>query len=328
MMSDQSIAVLGASGQVARALQRAAKMCGMPIVVAGRPAVDINDLASLGAFFTRQRPGLVINAAAYTAVDKAESDVDAARSANEEGPARIAALCAMTGAPLVHISTDYVFDGMKTTPYVEDDARAPLSVYGKTKSAGEDAVSRTHAKHVIVRTAWVYSPEGQNFLKTMLRLGAERDVIRVVADQHGTPTSADDLASALLDIARQVQAQGERAPFGTYHLTAGGETTWHGFATEIFARAAAMGQKVPRLEAITTAEYPTPAPRPRYSVLNTTKVRDAFDISLPPWQTGVAQCLERLDELRAGEAYDLSDRSRQGPWTTRLARAFVRRNPA
>lgn len=293
-MSERPIAVLGASGQVARALHRAGTLADTPLIVAGRPAVDINELPSLAAFFSTSRPRLVINAAAYTAVDKAESDEEAARNANEDGPARIATLCALMDVPLIHISTDYVFNGKKTSPYVEDDERAPLNVYGRTKSAGEDAVRRTHAKHIIVRTAWIYGPEGQNFLKTMLRVAAERDVLRVVADQQGTPTSADDLAAALLRIAGQVEAQGNSAPFGTYHLVSGGETTWFGFAQEIFAKAAKQGRKIPHLEAITTADYPTPAERPRYSVLDANKIREAFDITLPPWQDGVATCLKRM----------------------------------
>ncbi len=294
-MTDQSIAVLGASGQVARALSRAALRAGMPIIAAGRPDVDINDLPGLSAFIAACKPALVINAAAYTAVDKAESDEAAARSANEDGPARLATLCSLIGAPLIHISTDYVFDGKKTSPYIEDDATAPLGVYGATKAAGEEAVRHTHARHVIVRTAWVYGAEGHNFLKTMLRLGAEREVVRVVADQRGTPTYADDLAAALLDIARQVLARGDCAPFGTYHLVAQGETTWFGFAEEIFRTAALFGHKVPRLEAITTADYPTPAPRPAYSVLDTGKIKSQFGIALPPWQQGVSACLKRLN---------------------------------
>lgn len=293
-MTEQIIAVVGASGQVARALSRAAKLAGVPVIAAGRPEADINDLPSLSAFITSHKPALVINAAAYTAVDKAESDEEAARSANEDGPARLATLCSLIGAPLIHISTDYVFDGKKTSPYVEDDATAPLGVYGATKAAGEEAVRRTLARHVIVRTAWVYGAEGHNFLKTMLRLGAEREVVRVVADQRGTPTYAGDLAAALLDIARQVMARGDTAPFGTYHLVATGETSWFGFAEEIFRSAAALGHKVPRLEAISTADYPTPAPRPAYSVLDTSKIRSAFGIALPPWQQGVAACLKRL----------------------------------
>jgi dTDP-4-dehydrorhamnose reductase len=291
------IAVIGATGQVARALQRAAKASGVALVAAGRPQADIGDSGSLERFFAAVRPSLVINAAAYTGVDKAESECAAAHTINCAGPAALAALCGSAGVPLIHISTDYVFDGTKRAPYVEDDACAPLSVYGRAKAEGEVAIRAACRRHVIVRTAWVYGPDGQNFLKTMLRLGAERDALRVVADQHGTPTSADHLAVALLDIAAAVTVAGEAATWGTYHLTAAGETTWHGFATEIFRLERDAGRRVPRLEAITTQEYPTPAVRPQYSVLDTRKIANTFGIALPPWQAGVADCIKRLSAL-------------------------------
>jgi dTDP-4-dehydrorhamnose reductase len=291
-METPAITVIGASGQVAKALARAAHSRGETLVCFGRPAVDIADSASLSGVFQRSKPALVINAAAYTAVDKAESEPDAARTANELGPAHLAALCCAHGVPLIHISTDYVFDGRATVPYTEDDQRAPINVYGHTKSAGEDAIRAVLPQHIIVRTAWVYGPDGQNFLKTMLRLGAERDVLRVVADQHGTPTSADDLAVALLDIARAVLRAGDTAAWGTYHAVGVGQTTWHGFAHEIFRQAAEAGLQVPKLEAIETAAYPAPAARPRYSVLDTDKLQRTFGIALPPWQYSLAQCFK------------------------------------
>jgi dTDP-4-dehydrorhamnose reductase len=293
-MSGVPIAVVGASGQVARALVRAAAERGQALAIGGRPDVDLTDAASISAFLDRAAPSLVINAAAYTAVDKAETDTAAAVALNVEGPARLAAWCASRGVPLIHISTDFVFDGRASKPYREDDVRNPLSVYGRTKSDGEDAVRAALAQHIIVRTAWVYGANGNNFLKTMLRLGAERDVVRVVADQHGTPTSADDIAGAILDIAKHVGTNADLSPWGTYHLVAGGETTWHGLAAEIFARASQAGLKTPKLEAITTADYPTPAARPAYSVLDTSKIRAAFGIALPPWQKGVADCVRQL----------------------------------
>ena len=301
-MSARPISVIGATGQVARALQRVAMARCTPLIAAGRPQADIADAASLRAFLAVSNPSLVINAAAYTAVDKAESDADAAHTINCNGPAALAALCDNAGVPLIHLSTDYVFDGRKRSPYVEDDVCVPACVYGRTKAAGEDAVRQQIARHVIVRTAWVYGPEGQNFLRTMLRLGAERDVLRVVADQRGTPTSADHLAAALLDIASEIAIAGDEAPWGTYHLTAAGETTWHGFATEIFRHEREAGRKVPRLDAITTAAYPTPAIRPQYSVLDTNKIENAFGIALPPWQAGVADCMKRLAALQLESA--------------------------
>jgi dTDP-4-dehydrorhamnose reductase len=293
-MSAHPLAVIGASGQVARALARQAGLRGVPVAVGGRPDVDLTDRKNVAAFLERVAPALVINAAAYTAVDKAETDQAAAVALNVEGPALLAAWCSARGVPLIQISTDFVFDGAKSAPYREDNARLPLSVYGRTKSDGEDAVRTALAQHIIVRTAWVYSADGNNFLKTMLRLGAERDVVRVIADQSGTPTSAEDIAGALLDIAAAVLKSPETAPWGTYHLVAGGHTTWHGFAAETFAQAAVLGLKTPKLEAITTAEYPLPAVRPANAVLDTTKMRETFGISLPPWQKGVADCVQLL----------------------------------
>ena len=293
-MSGLPIAVIGASGQVARALAKAAAKRGQAVCVAGRPDIDLTDAKTIAAFLDRSAPSIVINAAAYTAVDKAETDAAAASALNVEGPALLARWCASRGRPLIHISTDFVFDGRKGLPYREDDARNPLSVYGRTKSDGEDTVRAALDQHIIVRTAWVYGPDGSNFLKTMLRLGAERDVMRVVADQTGTPTCASDIAAALLDIVAQIEGKKQAAPWGTYHLVAGGWTTWHGFAQEIFEHAAKAGFKAPKLEAIATAEYPLPAKRPAYSVLDTAKIRDAFGIVLPPWQKGVAETVRML----------------------------------
>ena len=292
-MSGRPLAVIGASGQVARALARQGQLRGLPIAVGGRPDVDLNSTQSITAFLDTAAPSLVINAAAYTAVDKAETDLVAAQALNVEGPARLAAWCASRGVPLMHISTDFVFDGAKCSPYREDDVRNPLSAYGRTKSDGEDAVRAVLPEHIILRTAWVYSADGNNFLKTMLRLGAEREVVRVVADQAGTPTTADDIAITLLDMAAAIESKRVASPWGTYHFVAGGQTTWHGFAAEIFAEAAALGMKTPKLEAITTAAYPLPAVRPSYSVLDTTKIRETFGIAPHPWQTGVAETVRQ-----------------------------------
>ena len=266
----------------------------LPLVderVHGRKLVTVRD----DHLFADQRPDLVINASAYTAVDKAEVETEIAHSTNQEGPASLAVLCQATGAALIHISTDYVFDGSQRTPYLEDDVRAPQSVYGATKSAGEDAIRKVLPRHAIFRTAWVYGPDGQNFLKTMLRLGAERDEVRVVSDQFGSPTPADVIAGTILDIAPRLLSDGDKdSLWGTYHLTAQGETSWHGFAAEIFRQVALSGRKVPRLHAITTSDYPTPAVRPKYSVLETSKIRRTFGLTLPDWQQGVATCVKRL----------------------------------
>ena len=293
-MRRSPILVIGASGQVARALADVAAKRDIPVTCVGRDGIDICDLASVERQVRGLGANLVINAAAYTAVDKAETDRLEARRVNEDGPGNLAVVCKRLAIPLIHISTDYVFDGRKTTPYLENDARNPLSIYGWTKSDGEDAVRAALPEHIIVRTAWVYSNYGSNFLKTMLRLGAERNVVRVVADQIGTPTSADDIAGALLDISQQVLAQGATAPWGTYHFVGSGTTTWHGFAAEIFRLSAEAGNKVPKLEAITTAQYPTPAVRPQSAVLDTTKIRNVFGIELPPWQQSLAACIKHL----------------------------------
>jgi dTDP-4-dehydrorhamnose reductase len=293
-MSSNAIAVIGAFGQVARALLREGVARGLDIAIAGRPVVNLTLPASLDVFLDQVRPKFVINAAAYTAVDKAETDQDAAFALNAVGPKYLATWCARRRVPLIHVSTDYVFDGAATQPYREDDALNPMSVYGHSKAAGEAAVRDVLAEHIIARTAWVYGTDGNNFLKTMLRLGKERDVVRVVADQTGTPTQADVIAAALLDIVAAVTTKAVAQPWGTYHLVSAGTTTWHGFAEEIFASAAKVGLKAPRLEAITTADYPTPAARPRFSVLDTTKLRATFGIALPDWRQNVEPTVRAL----------------------------------
>ena len=287
-MSRPHIVIAGASGQVALALQRQAARRGTIASSLGRPQFDLTEAATVSAALDEARPSIVINAAAYTAVDKAESEPDGAMAVNAGGAATLAAACAERAIPLVHISTDYVFDGSKTSPYVESDATAPLSVYGESKAAGEDAVRRLNPQHIIVRTSWVYGPDGANFLKTMLRLGATRDEISVVGDQYGAPTRADDLAAALLELALEQLKTGGGSRWGTYHLTGGGQTTWHGFAEQIFQHADEAGAKTPRLNCIATSSYPTPARRPAYSVLDQSKIKAAFGIALPDWRDSLA----------------------------------------
>ncbi|QOY23060.1 dTDP-4-dehydrorhamnose reductase [Xanthomonas citri] len=292
--------VIGASGQVGTELLRVLAPLGT-VVAASRSGqladglscerIDLNELASLDLALNRVRPALVVNAAAYTAVDRAEQERDAAFRANAEAPGVIAQWCARADAPLVHYSTDYVFDGQGTRPYLPDDATAPLGVYGQSKLAGERAVQAAGGRHLIFRTAWVYAAHGHNFLRTMLRVGAERDVLRVVADQIGTPTPAALIADITAHALRQ---PGE--PSGLWHLTAAGQTTWHGFAEAIFAQARARGllARTPRVEAIGTADYPTPAKRPAYSRLDTHSLQDTFGVRLPDWQDGLSQVLDTL----------------------------------
>jgi dTDP-4-dehydrorhamnose reductase len=239
-----------------------------------------------------QRPDLAINLAAYTAVDRAESEAEAAWAVNCTGAMHIAAGCADRGIPLVHLSTDYVFDGYKDGPYREDDPVNPLGVYGASKEAGERAVREALRRHIILRTSWVYGAFGQNFVKTMLRLGAERETLRVVADQHGCPTAAADIASALVALAQQVAAGEER--WGTYHFAGAGATTWHGFAEAIFDLALPYRGRRPRVEPIATEQYPTPARRPRNSVLDCSKIADAFGIRPAPWRPALAAVIREL----------------------------------
>ncbi|XQA68910.1 dTDP-4-dehydrorhamnose reductase [Xanthomonas sacchari] len=296
-----SVLVFGGNGQVGQELLRALAGQG-PVVATTRSGqlpdgracerADFDQPQTLGELLDRLRPTAVVNAAAYTAVDRAEQDAEAAHRANAESPAAIAAWCATHGVQLVHYSTDYVFDGQGTQPYPEDAPTAPLGVYGATKLAGEEAIRASGAQHLIFRTAWVYAAHGHNFLRTMLRVGADRDELKVVADQVGTPTPA----ALIADVTARVLAQRATLPSGTWHLTAAGETTWHGFAEAIFAEAVAAGllPRAPRVLPITTAEYPTPAKRPAYSRLDVSRLQRDFALELPQWRDGLRQVIGEL----------------------------------
>lgn len=295
-----TVLLFGGNGQLGRELQRALAPLGTIVATTRSGALpdgsacetaDFNEPASLVALLDRVRPDVVVNAAAYTAVDRAEEERDAAWRANAEAPGVIARWCAAAGVPLVHYSTDYVFDGQGTRPYREDDATAPLGVYGASKLAGEEGIRAAGGRHLIFRTAWVYAPHSANFLRTMLRVGADRDVLRVVADQIGTPTPAALIADVT---AQTLQHAGGLS--GTWHLTAAGETSWHGFAEAIFAEAVSAGKlaRAPKVEAITTADYPTPAKRPAYSHLDVSKLESDFGIALPSWQDGLKQVIAAL----------------------------------
>jgi dTDP-4-dehydrorhamnose reductase len=286
----RTILVFGAGGQVGRELMRRPTPPGFAVIGLAHREADIADGENIARVVRQHRPDVIVNAAAYTAVDKAESDIAAAAAANEVGPRHLAAAAQAAGAVLVHLSTDYVFDGTKADAYVEDDPVAPVSVYGRSKEAGERAVRETMPRHLVLRTAWVYAAHGHNFLRTMVRLARERDLVRVVADQHGTPTSAADIADAIFAIVAKLDEAA--APFGTFHLTNSGRTTWHGFAQAIFAGLDRKGHRLPRLEAITAAEYPTPARRPAMSVLDCGKIERSYGIRLRAWETAVADVLE------------------------------------
>ena len=294
----RDILVTGGTGQVGAALLALAPQAGFRFVAPGRDELDLLEPRSFVQILAQRPWAAIINAGAYTAVDKAETDVEAAWRVNALAPAILAREAAAAGVPLVHVSTDYVFSGASARPYGEDDPVAPLGVYGASKEAGEQGVRTGGGRSVIVRTSWVVSPWRANFLKTMLRLGAEREVLNVVADQHGAPTSATDLAAALGTIARTL-ATDEAAPTGTFHFSNAGATTWADFATEIFRLSAARGGACARVEPILTAQYPTPARRPAYSLLSTLRIQQLYGLSPRAWQEAVADIIDELIPSRA-----------------------------
>jgi len=291
-------AVTGKSGQLVTALQERGP--DATILPVGRPEFDLRHAHDATAILKALRPDALISAAAYTAVDKAESDVDEARLVNSEAPGHLATAAQSLGIPLVHISTDYVFDGSKPTPYVETDPTSPLGVYGTTKLAGERAVADATDNYAILRTAWVYSAHGANFLKTMLRLAGDRPELRVVGDQVGNPTSAYDLADAVLRIADNLISSPTDARLrGVFHVTASGEASWADFAREIFASSTSLGGPEARVVSITSGEYPTPARRPANSRLDCTKIRQAHQVSLPDWRLSTRAVIAKLLSIQA-----------------------------
>ena len=282
------ILVTGRGGQLATGLAEALPSQGFEAILVGQPEFEFDQPATIAAAFAAARPEAVVNCAAWTAVDAAEDNEAAAFTANAIGPARVARHCAGLGIPLVEVSTDYVFDGRKGAPYVEDDAPNPLGAYGRTKLAGEWAALAGNPMTCVLRTAWVFSAVGTNFLRTMLRLGAERPVLRVVADQQGSPTAAPDLAEAIAAMLARIRAQGwQDAHRGVFHAVAAGFTTWHGFAEAIFAAAAPRGGPRPEVRAIATADYPTRAARPADGRLDTARLFHTFGVALPPWRQGL-----------------------------------------
>ncbi|WP_108682462.1 dTDP-4-dehydrorhamnose reductase [Methyloceanibacter sp. wino2] len=289
------ILVAGNTGQVAQALAEcAAHGSGLTLRSLGRDTMDIRDKPAVVRAVDAERPDIVVNAAAYTAVDKAESDEDAVFAVNETGARNLAEASASAGIPVIHLSTDYVFDGTKPDPYTEDDPVAPAGAYGRSKLAGEVAVGEANPQHIIFRTAWIHSATGHNFVKTMLRLAADRDALNVVDDQRGNPSYAPHIADAILTVARGLKADGASAAWGLYHLAGTGATTWCGLAREVFARSRALGGDYADVNPITTADYPTPAQRPANSQLDCGKLARTFGIEMPSWQDGVAECVSRL----------------------------------
>ena len=293
--STMRVLVIGSSGQLGYELLRAALPTGMTVTGVDLDGIDITSAASVAAGLAANPCELVVNAAAYTAVDRAEGESAVAFAVNRDGPAHLAAACAERGIPLIHVSTDYVFDGTKLTPYLEDDPIVPVNLYGASKAAGETEVRRRLPQHVILRTSWVYCAHGTNFVKTMLRLGRERPELGVIDDQVGAPTAAADLAAAIIAIATRL-LDGADGPWGTFHYTGGGETSWYGFAAGIFDFQERMTGHRPRLRAITTADYPTPARRPANSRLDCTRIGEAFGIRPVPWRESLERVLIELQQ--------------------------------
>ena len=286
--------VTGREGQLAKSLLE----CNSPatrVIALGRPELDLGDPPSIRRALDVHRPDIVVNAAAYTHVDDAEKEPDKAFRINARGAGCVAEACAAAGIPLIHVSTDYVFDGEKPSAYVENDATGPLNVYGRSKLAGEQAVSEACPRHIILRTGWIHSSFGRNFVTTMLRLAETRSEIAVIDDQHGTPTYAPDLAEAILAIAQHVVDRDEGLDlWGVYHISAEGETTWCGLAKEVFRHATDCGGPTASVRPIPTSEYPTPARRPASGRLDAGKLARTFGLRLPHWTTGVARCVRRL----------------------------------
>ena len=289
----QRIFIAGERGQVAQALGRAYKLRSDNVVMVGRSNISVNDQPHLLSAVMAFNPDVVINAAGYTAVDKAEDDKEAAFAVNRDGAGFVAAAAKAAGAPVIHLSTDYVFDGSKQAPYRETDPTNPLNVYGDSKLAGEIAIASSTSNYVILRTSWVCSPIGHNFVKTMLRLARDRDEIAVVDDQWGCPTFAADLATVIISIGDKLASADDRSRFyGIYHASGAGETTWCRFAREIMAQSAAKGGPACRVRAIASSEYPTRAKRPAYSCLDCSKIKRVFGMSPPGWQASLEAGLD------------------------------------
>ena len=275
--------VIGAQGQVGSelCLQNSSEF---KIVGMGRNELDVTDKKQVNGAIEKQKPDFVINASAYTAVDKAEEEADLAYAVNSEGPKNLARSCVDKNIPLIHISTDYVFDGNATTPYKEEDTTKPANIYGKSKLSGEEAVRDICPQHIILRTSWVFGRYGNNFVKTMLRLGQERDELSVVCDQEGCPTAAHHIAEAIIKVCQVLnKTENQDNLWGTYHFSGAPMTNWYAFAQVIFDVAVGYGLKSPDLNAIPTSDYPTPAKRPRYTVLDSSKIERKFCISSPDW---------------------------------------------
>lgn len=295
-MTERPILIAGRNGQLAKCLRDLAAVNGVPVIALGRSELDLEAHGELRRAIDPIAPSMIVNAAAYTAVDLAESQVAKAFSLNRDAPASLADVAWQMNIPFVHVSTDYVFDGTKLVAYDESDVPAPLNVYGASKLAGEAAVLAAHPLATVIRSSWLYSPHGSNFVRTMLRLCETQPIVRVVQDQCGNPTSALDLASAILQLSGRLLTNDRRAMAGIFHLAGQGETSWHGFAQAIVDLLARRGIQISRLEAITTEQYPTAARRPRNSRLDSSKAERVLGIRLPVWLYSLEACLDQLAE--------------------------------
>ncbi|MFT9298813.1 MAG: dTDP-4-dehydrorhamnose reductase [Gluconobacter sp.] len=292
MSSTGPILVTGGNGQLATSL---ANIGGDQIIRVGRPEFDFDKPETISAAIEKYRPEAVVNAAAWTAVDLAETETAGAERANCSGPKALAEACAKAGIPFIHVSTDYVFSGDKGSPYTEEDPTSPETVYGSTKADGEQAVLAANPKSIILRTSWVYSAHGKNFVKTMINAGAKNPALKVVGDQSGNPTSSDDLADAILAILALIKKDGWKPEFGgIYHASGTGETTWHGLAVAALEEAEKHGQTMPTVSAIRTEDWPTPAKRPQDSRLDCSKLHRIFGVRLPEWRESVTRTVHRL----------------------------------
>jgi dTDP-4-dehydrorhamnose reductase len=290
----------GPDGQVLHSLIEQGKAAGHEIVALGRPELDLaGDSQCISAALAATRPEAVVSAAAYTAVDKAEDEPELAFAINASGAGAVAQAASDLGVPLVHLSTDYVFSGSKTSPYTEQDPTDPVSVYGASKLAGEEAVLAAHRGAAILRTAWVYSPFNANFVKTMLRLAEDRDEVSVVADQYGNPTSALDIADAILEILPRLRSSSDPRLSGVFHLTGHGDTSWAGFAGAIFAFSKTHGGAAATVRPIGTLEYPTKAKRPANSRLDNSKLAKTYGLRMPAWQNSLERVIARLVPAQA-----------------------------
>jgi dTDP-4-dehydrorhamnose reductase len=288
------ILLLGGTGQVGEEFRALPLPKDVTVVAPSRAALDLDDPLAIERMIAAEPWSAVINAAGYTDVDRAESEQAAAFAVNTEGPSRLAAETGSRGIPLVHISTDYVFDGRKGAPYVEQDAVGPLNAYGRSKLAGEHGVRAGNRRHMILRSSWIYSPYRKNFVRTILRLAAERDHLTIVADQRGCPTAARDIAQACLDIAVRCVSERDRTSYGTYHFAGAGEATWFEFASVIVDLAADRLGRKPRVAPIRTVDYPTPALRPADSRLDCSAILRTFGITPRPWRESLAGTIDRL----------------------------------